>query len=45
MLEAISDPDDERHEDMADWLGKDFDPDAFDLKKVNSKLARWRKRR
>lgn len=45
FLEALSDPDHERHEDAVDWLGKDFDPDAFDLKKVNAKLARWRKRR
>jgi len=45
ILQAVSDPDHEQHEDMVDWLGEDFDPDAFDLKKVNSKLARWRKRR
>jgi len=45
MLEGVADPDKQEHEDMADWLGEDFDSDAFDLKKVNSKLARWRKRR
>ncbi len=45
MLEAIADPKNEQHEDMVDWLGDDFDSDAFDLKDVNSKLARWRKRR
>lgn len=45
MLEAVSDPDNEEHEDMADWLDKDFDPDAFDLNAINAKLAKWRKRR
>jgi hypothetical protein len=45
FLEALSDPEHERHEDAVDWLGPKFDPDAFDLKKVNQELARWRKRR
>ncbi len=44
-LEAVSDPDNEEHEDMIDWLGEGFDPDAFDLNKINAKLAKWRKRR
>jgi len=43
LLETIADPDAEDHEDMVDWLGGDFDPDAFDLEEVNAILAEWRK--
>ena len=28
---------------MLEWLGGDFDPDAFDLEDVNAALAEWRK--
>lgn len=45
ILEAVSDPDNEQHENMAYWLDEGFDPDAFDLDKINAKLARWRNRR
>jgi len=45
MLEAIADPDNEEHEDMIDWLGDDFDSDAFDLDKINARLSKRRKRR
>ena len=44
LLEAIADPGHERHEEMADWLGDEFDPDAFDLEEVNARLAKWGKR-
>ena len=43
MIEAISDPDHERHEELSEWLGGEFDPEAFDLEEVNAILARWRK--
>ena len=43
LLETISDPDADDHEDMVEWLGGDFDPDAFDLAEVNAILADWRK--
>jgi len=42
MLEAIADPNHEQHEDIVEWLGDEFDPDAFDLKEVNAMLAEWR---
>lgn len=45
MLEAIADPDHEEHEDMIDWLGDDFDSDAFNLDKINAMLSKRRKRR
>ena len=43
LLETIADPDADDHEDMVEWLGGDFDPDAFDLEEVSAVLAKWRK--
>jgi hypothetical protein len=45
MLAAVSDPNHEMHEEYAEWLSDDFDPEAFDLDQVNAVLARWRKGR
>lgn len=39
-LEAIIDPEHERHEEMVDWLGSDFDPGYVDLDAVNRALAK-----
>jgi hypothetical protein len=38
LLEIIQDPNHEEHEDMIDWLGGEFDPEAFDLEAVNREL-------
>jgi hypothetical protein len=35
LLRIIQDPDDEEHEDMLQWLGGSFDPEAFDLEQIN----------
>ena len=43
LLETISNPKHEDHEDMLEWLGGEFDPDAFDLEEVNTILSEWRK--
>jgi hypothetical protein len=43
LLETIADPKHEDREEMLEWLGGEFDPDAFDLKEVNAMLAEWRK--
>lgn len=43
LLVAIADPDHERHEELLDWLGDEFDPDFFGLEKVNAILDQWRK--
>lgn len=40
MLEALDDPDHPDHEEYAEWLGEDFDPEAFDLEEINRRLAR-----
>lgn len=40
FLEIISDPDDEEHEEMLDWAGGEFDPEAFDLKHHSREIQR-----
>ena len=46
LKEVVADPDDEGHEEMLDWLGldspSDFDPAAFSLEEVNTRLGRLR---
>jgi len=37
-LDAIQDPKHEEHESMLEWVGGEFDPDAFDMKFINKKL-------
>ncbi len=39
LVEALSDPNHEDHEDMLEWAGEGFDPEAFDLDEVNDRLA------
>jgi len=39
ILEAVADPDHEDHDAMTEWLGADFDPEAFDRDEVNRMLA------
>jgi len=39
LLEALRDPDHEEHEDLLDWVGGEFNPDAFSVDEVNQKLA------
>lgn len=39
FLEAIKDPKHPEHEEMRDWIGGEFDAEAFDAKEVNAALA------
>jgi hypothetical protein len=47
FLESIQNPDNEQHEDMLEWVGGKFDPEAFDAKKATKAMKRglpdWRK--
>jgi len=43
-LDALSDPNHERQEELSDWIGEDFDPQAFSLDLVNRKLEPKRRR-
>jgi len=38
FLEAMRDPKHPEHEDMVEWIGGEFDPEAFDLRGVNGAL-------
>jgi hypothetical protein len=42
FLEAIQNPDHPEHEEMLDWVGGEFDPEAFDLDEVNEELDHLR---
>ncbi len=38
FLEAIRNPDHDEHEEYLTWFGGEFDPEAFDLEEVNTRL-------
>ncbi|HSJ57217.1 MAG TPA: plasmid pRiA4b ORF-3 family protein [Anaerolineae bacterium] len=38
FLEAIRDPEHDEHESYLEWIGGEFDPEAFDLDEVNQAL-------
>ena len=44
MLEILFDPTHEEFEEMRQWVGPDFQPERFDIRKVNERLATvgWR---
>jgi hypothetical protein len=42
LVEAIQDPKHPEHEDRLEWIGGSFDPEAFDVGKVNRALKRLR---
>lgn len=39
LLEAINNPSDESLKEMRDWVGDDFDPEAFSIDEVNRRLS------
>jgi hypothetical protein len=41
FLEAIQDPNHPEHEDMMEWVGGQFDPEAFDVDEVNQYLKKF----
>jgi hypothetical protein len=42
FLEAMADPNHPEHEDMLEWVGREFDPEAFDLDEINEALRHLR---
>jgi hypothetical protein len=42
FLQAIFDPDHEEHDEYIEWIGGEFNPEAFDLKEFDSALRRIR---
>jgi hypothetical protein len=45
LLDALGDPTHEQHEELRDWVGDDYDPDAFSIDDVNRMLTPLRRRR
>ncbi len=48
FLEKLQDPEHEEHDDAVEWIGEDFNPEAFDLNRTNDDLyhlRRWLGRR
>jgi hypothetical protein len=39
FLEAISDPGHAEHDELLEWVGGEFDPEAFDPTEINKRLA------
>ncbi len=42
LLNAVSNPDDESHAETIQWIGGDFDPEAFSCHAINAELSRRR---
>lgn len=40
-LEVLADPRHAEHEEIKEWMGDDFDPEAFNMHAVNQRLARF----
>jgi hypothetical protein len=45
LLEVLADPADEEHEEMLEWVGDGFAPEAFSLDDINEGLSSLQKRR
>jgi Plasmid pRiA4b ORF-3-like protein len=45
LVEALNNPNHEQHEEMHDWVGDDFDPQAFSVDQVNRMLTRLSRQR
>jgi hypothetical protein len=41
-LDILADPKHEEYEEIAEWMGEDWNAEAFDLKKVNARLKKIR---
>jgi hypothetical protein len=39
LLDALADPSHQRHEELCDWIGGEFNPDAFSIDTVNRLLS------
>jgi hypothetical protein len=44
MLDALADPSHPRHDELRDWIGDEFNPQAFSVDKVNRLLSPARRR-
>lgn len=44
LLDAIQDPKHERHDELLEWVGEQYDPEAFSIERVNRLLHGTRRR-
>lgn len=44
LLEVIRDPKHREHEEISEWLGRDFDPDGFSVDAINRRLVHLQRR-
>ena len=42
FLETIQDPNHPEHDEMLEWAGGSFDPEAFDIDEINRELGKIR---
>ena len=42
LLEVLADPQHEEYEELSNWIGDKFDPDALDVDGINRRLAKMR---
>jgi Plasmid pRiA4b ORF-3-like protein len=45
LLDALGDPTHDQHDELHDWVGDDYDPDAFSIDDMNRMLSPLRRRR
>jgi hypothetical protein len=45
LVDALGDPKHERHEEMREWVGEDYDPEAFSIEEINQRLTPIRRSR
>jgi hypothetical protein len=45
FLEAIADPNHSEHDQYLEWIGGEFDPEAFDIEAINAELSLMGQRR
>lgn len=38
LLEVVANPEHEEYDDLTEWLGGEFDPEAFDMEMINEML-------
>ena len=45
LLEILGDPDSDDPDDLREWVGEDFDPEAFSMDDINRSLTGFQRRR
>ncbi len=42
FVQAMTDPNHPEHDEMKEWIGRDWDPAEFDIEHINSWLAEFK---